>query len=150
MINKIFIDIPFTELKKAVKEAEKKQGICKILPHGRFLFSFVRDCGLNVRRIEEEDGQKITFDLLVCEALGGNSTGTSADHCRNCVIDACKHEHTKREKCDEPECSHFGKFHTLCLDCGVMVDLLNERKQMQKKLQKMNKQWEKKKLELST
>lgn len=134
--NKIFIDIPYGELKKAITTIEKKVGICKILPHGRFLFDFVADCGLGIHRVEERDGQEIKFDLIVCEALGGESTGTSAKECRNCVVKACKHEHTTKEKCTAEECPDYGKYHIKCLDCGTYVDILKRKEKQMKKLRK--------------
>lgn len=132
----IFIDIPYKELKKAVVEAEKKKGICKLLPHGRFTFEFVRDCGYSVRRVEESDGQKINFDLLVCEGIGGKSTGTSANICKNCVIDKCKHKHTKKEKCSVYPEKCDTKYHIKCEDCGTLVDLLTERKLVVRQLKR--------------
>ena len=64
-----YIDIPYAELKEAVDRAEKKEGVCKVLPQGRFGF-----------------GCRPKFDYLVCcpSDMGGSATGTGAAGCKNC------------------------------------------------------------------
>lgn len=133
-----FIDIPYSELVKAVKSIEKKKGICKYLPCGRFIFDRVNDLRptLDILKITNEDGCNIRFDLIVCDGkkMGGKNTGTAAGECRNCVIRKCKHKNTKIVKCNTPDCSK--KEHIKCLDCGTYVDLLLDRERLSKKLMK--------------
>lgn len=134
-MSRIFIDIPFTEIEKAYKASIKKRNICKLIPHSRFTFDFVMDCGYGTRRVEEEDGNKIQFEQIVCEGIGGESTGTSASTCRNCIIYSCKHQ-TKRVKCKEKECDK--EYHDKCVKCHILVDLIKARQKAFKEMSKWN------------
>jgi len=137
-ISYYFIDIPYRDLKKATEKIEKKVGICDHLPCGRFRFDFIKTWSeehLNhMGRITNNDGSNIRFELICCdgEKMGGNSTGTAAEHCRNCVTERCKHKNTREVKCDRVGCE-IDK-HIECLDCGVFVDLLEADEENKKEL----------------
>ena len=69
---KVMVDIPNEAILKAAEAIKKKDGICKILPRARFHILDGRD--------------NFEFNLLVCDArMGGEQTGISASHCKNCV-----------------------------------------------------------------
>ena len=127
------IDIPYELIKEAVERIEKKKGTCKFLPNARFKWQYSRNnyghiqVGESMPNLYGSDERSfIDIDCLVCDGvkMGGKNTGTAAEHCRNCIIYSCKHEHTKKEKCKSKECPKFGKYHSRCLDCGALVDLL--------------------------
>lgn len=66
-----FLDISYAEAKKFILEAEKKRGVCRVLPRGRFNIS--------------QEG--FNFDGLVCTPrdMGGEATGVGAAYCENCI-----------------------------------------------------------------
>lgn len=66
------MDITYEVIQKYLEVVEKKKGICKIMPEGRF---HVADNGL------------VSFQTLVCDdRMGGLQTGVSAEHCANCIL----------------------------------------------------------------
>jgi hypothetical protein len=86
-----FIDIEYETLKQAIKEIESKRGICEILPSARFKWQYDRiiggltQVGNHMPRVyQPEECSQVAFDCLVCDRLGGRSTGTGAKNCRNC------------------------------------------------------------------
>uniref|UniRef100_A0A6M3LCV2 Uncharacterized protein n=1 Tax=viral metagenome TaxID=1070528 RepID=A0A6M3LCV2_9ZZZZ len=88
-----FIDIEYETLKSAIKEIEKKKDTCKILPSARFIWNNGRICfeviqvGNHMPNIGAPDSNAgVIFSLLVCDQLGGKSTGTSAGCCSNCKL----------------------------------------------------------------
>ena len=89
-----FIDIPYEQLKKALEKIEAKKGICKVLPSARFSWLYSRIIGGKHIQVGENmpnlfapsERSFITFECLICDRLGGDSVGTSAENCRNCVL----------------------------------------------------------------
>lgn len=66
-----FVDISYAELRKYLASAEKKQGVCEIMPDGRFNLY--------------EGG--LYFAYLVCsDEMGSECTGAGAEGCRNCLM----------------------------------------------------------------
>lgn len=85
------IDIEYETLKEAVKAIEAKKGICEALPSARFSWKHDRmvvghlQVGNHMPSLGGPDEcSGIKFELIVCDQLGGRSTGTSAKGCRNC------------------------------------------------------------------
>ena len=69
----VSVDIPHEELRKYMEAAVKKQGICRVLPRGRFAIL---------------DGRNdFEFYCLVCTPMdmGGEATGVAASSCENCI-----------------------------------------------------------------
>ena len=68
-----YLDIENDELQKYFDAVKKREGVCRILPRGRFSLR------LNGRPM---------FNGLVCsEFMGGNQTGIGAEHCENCLLE---------------------------------------------------------------
>lgn len=66
-----YLDIENDQLQKYFDAVQKKVGVCRILPRGRFAL---------VNGFPK-------FDGLVCsERMGGEQTGVAAETCKNCVI----------------------------------------------------------------
>ena len=85
-----FMDIPYTDLKRAVEEIEKQKVVCDYPPCGRFRFDFIADYTRHgFGKITNEEGSNIRFHLIVCDegGMGGKSVGTAAAGCRNCVLE---------------------------------------------------------------
>lgn len=93
-----FIDIPCEELKKAIESIEKKQGVCKKLPSARFKWThsrvvsvpIIHDAAIQVGTLMPNIGKpsetsEIIFGGLVCDQLGGQSTGIGAEKCTRCM-----------------------------------------------------------------
>jgi len=98
-ITKGMITIPYRLLKEAVDRIEKKKGVCVILPSARFEWEDARildyseighkpyiQVGEHMPSISGiDDTSKIEFTTLVCDQLGGESTGCAAERCENCL-----------------------------------------------------------------
>lgn len=89
------IDIPYRLLKEAVQRIEKKEGTCHVLPSCRFEWDGARvnKYGEPTIQISENmpsldcgwEHGTIKLTTLVCEGVGGESTGTAAERCENCI-----------------------------------------------------------------
>jgi len=66
-----YIDIENDEIVKYLKDVKKKEGICRILPRGRF----------SLRR----NGEPMYDGLICSDKMGGEQTGVGAIGCRNCI-----------------------------------------------------------------
>lgn len=88
------IDIEYETLKQAIKAIEAKEGICERLPSARFRWRRERmvgnliQVGNHMISLERPDkNSHLDFELIVCDQLGGRSTGTGANMCQNCKED---------------------------------------------------------------
>ena len=71
------ITVENDELQKYFNAVEKKRGVCRIMPAGRF-------------HITDKDRPR--FDCLVCsDKMGGKQTGVGADTCTNCIREERRH-----------------------------------------------------------
>jgi len=67
-----YLDIENEELQKYFDAVEKKRGICRHLPRGRF----------SIRLYGEP-----AYEGLVCSnKMGGAQTGVGAEYCKNCQL----------------------------------------------------------------
>jgi hypothetical protein len=94
-----FIDIEYETLKQAIQEIEKKKGVCEKLPSARFRWAYERltggvlQVGNNMPNLmAKDDCSDVMFELIVCDQLGGKSTGTSAAICYNCKPELLKEQ----------------------------------------------------------
>jgi len=74
------VDIPYTALKKAVERIEKKIGICDKLPSARF--HILDD---HMAEFFKEERGEWAFDGIICDQMGGESTGWGIEECQNCL-----------------------------------------------------------------
>ena len=98
-ITKGMITIPYRLLKEAINRAEKKQGTCHIIPSARFEWEGARTLDYSEighkpyiqvgehmpSTVFGEECATIEFTTLVCDQIGGESTGTAAEQCENCL-----------------------------------------------------------------
>ena len=68
-----YIDIENDELAKYSTAVQKKIGVCRILPAGRFVF---------------RDGQAHYGGLVCSDKMGGLQTGCGAESCKNCLANS--------------------------------------------------------------
>lgn len=86
------IVIEYELLKKAVEQIEKKREVCRKLPSARFHWNierFIDGHGLQVGNHLAVIGMNdldcvVTLDTLICDRIGGESTGDQATICQNC------------------------------------------------------------------
>ncbi len=76
-----YVDIPFEEIKKYMKEAKEKKKICEVIPRARFWL---------------DKGGDFRYGFLVCSDMYGYSTGVGASGCRNCKLKGRNNESKKR------------------------------------------------------
>ena len=66
-----YLDVPHEGVMEAARRIQAKAGTCLVLPSARF---------------SVYQGGRVVLSSLVCdERLGGQSTGTAAEGCTNCV-----------------------------------------------------------------
>ena len=74
MSNQIgYIDIQKSEINKYLNDAEKKKGVCDVIPAARFS---IRDEG------------PVQYTGMICHPMdmGGEATGIGASSCENCLL----------------------------------------------------------------
>jgi len=84
----VSVDIPYKVLKEAVERIEKKQGICEKLPSARFMVhqNELPDINFDTFGVSVRPAYTWFIQSLVCDQMGGKSTGCSAEHCKNCIL----------------------------------------------------------------
>ena len=126
-----FIDVPYELLKKAVEKIEEKKGTCKYLPCARFEWDKAQIFATRdpIYRVKNSDGASIKQTYLVCddEKMGGKSTGTAAETCKNCIYQSCPHSKTEVVKCEYYPDKCEKEVHRKCLKCGLLVDIQEEQ-----------------------
>jgi len=84
----VSVDIPYEVLKKAVERIEQKKGICEKLPSARFMIHQDELPSIDIDSFNLSVRPAYTWfvQTLVCDKMGGKSTGVAADQCENCVL----------------------------------------------------------------
>ncbi len=96
----VSVDIPYKVLKEAVQRIEKKMGVCENLPSARFMVHQDDLPRLSIfsTDIPYQPAYSWFVETLVCDQMGGKSTGCSAEHCKNCILKVGSSSSTIKEE----------------------------------------------------